>query len=157
MSSSISSRPFGIHAVRRLVEKQQIGIVDERLRELDALLHARRIRPDVAVARLAEADVVEHFVRTLHGVDGGQPGKLTAVAHERYGVHAGNVGVALGHVADAGTNLHRPFGDVEAQHGHASFVRLHEAKQGLQHGALAGAVRAQQADRAAARTVQRRS
>ncbi len=141
--------PLGIHPVRRLVEKQQIGIVDERLRQLDSLLHARRIRLDVAVTRLAEADVVEHLVGTLHRVDGGQPGKLTAIAHERYRVHAGNVRVALGHVADVGTNLHRPFGDVEAQHGHASFVRLHEAEQSLQHGALASAVRAQKADRAA--------
>ena len=68
MSSSISSRPFGIHAVGRLVEKQQIGIVHERLRELDALLHAGRVRLDVAVARFAEADVVEHLVRALHRV-----------------------------------------------------------------------------------------
>ena len=47
--------PLRIHAVGRLVEKQQIGIVDQRLRQLDALLHAGRVGLDVAVARLAEA------------------------------------------------------------------------------------------------------
>ena len=44
-----------------------------RLRELDALLHARRVGLEVAIPRLAEADVVEHLVRTLHRVDGGRP------------------------------------------------------------------------------------
>ena len=62
--------PLRIHAVGRLVEEQQIGIVHERLRQLDALLHAGRVGLDVAVARLAEADVVEHLVRALHRVDG---------------------------------------------------------------------------------------
>ena len=57
-----------IHAVGRLVEKQQVGIVDERLRQLDALLHAGRVLLEVAVARFAEADVVEHLVRALHRV-----------------------------------------------------------------------------------------
>ena len=58
-----------VHAVGRLVEEQQVGIVDERLRQLDALLHAGRVGLDVAIARLAEADVVEHLVRALHRVD----------------------------------------------------------------------------------------
>ena len=58
-----------VHAVGRLVEEQQVGIVDERLRQLDALLHAGRVGLDVAVARLAEADVVQHLVRALHRVD----------------------------------------------------------------------------------------
>jgi hypothetical protein len=34
-----------------------------------------RIGLDVAVARLAEADVVEHLVRPLHRVRVGQPGQ----------------------------------------------------------------------------------
>jgi hypothetical protein len=33
--------------------------VDQRLRQLDALLHAGRVGADLAVARLAQADVVE--------------------------------------------------------------------------------------------------
>ena len=63
---------LGVHAVGRFVEEQQIGIVHERLCELDALLHAGRVRLDIAVARLAEPDVVEHFVRPLHGIGLGQ-------------------------------------------------------------------------------------
>ena len=96
-----------IHAVGRLVEEQQIGIVHERLRQLDALLHAGGIGFDVAIARLAEADVEEHFVRALHRVDARQPGQLAAVGDEGHGVHAGNVRVALRHVADARADLER--------------------------------------------------
>ena len=65
--------PLRVHAVGRLVEKQQVGVVDQRLRQLDALLHAGGVRLDVAVARLAEADVVEHLVRALHRVGARQP------------------------------------------------------------------------------------
>ena len=94
-----------VHAVGRLVEEQQIGVVDERLRQLDALLHARRIGLDVAVARFAQAHVVEHFVRALHRVDRGEAGQLAAIGDERHRVHAGNVAVALRHVAEPGANF----------------------------------------------------
>ena len=40
-------------------------------------------------------------------------------------------------------------GDVQAEHGHAPVGRLDEPEQRLQHRALAGAVRPEQADRAA--------
>ena len=141
--------PLRIHAVGGLVEEEQVGIVDERLRELDALLHAGRVGLDVAVARLAEADVVEHLVRALHRVDRRQPGELAAVRDERHRVHARDVGVALRHVADAGADLHRPVRDVEPEHRHAPLGRLDEPEQRLEHRALAGAVRAEQPDGAA--------
>ena len=115
--------PLRVHAVGRLVEKQQVGIVHERLRELDALLHAGRVGFDVAVARLAEADVEEHLVRALHRVDARQAGELAAVGDERHGVHAGNVRVALRHVADAGANRERRLRDVEAEHAHPAARR----------------------------------
>ena len=108
--------PLRVHAVGRLVEEQQIGIVDQRLGQLDALLHAGRIGLDVAVARLAEADVVEDLVRPLHRVDGRQPGELAAVGDERDGVHAGDVRVGLRHVAEPRADLHRPLRDVEPEH-----------------------------------------
>ena len=146
-SASISSRPLRIHAVGRLVEQQQIGIVHERLRELDALLHAGRIGFDVAVARLAEADVVEHLVRALHGVGRRQPGELAAIGDERDGRHAGNLRVVLRHVADARADFERRLGHVEIEHADAAGVRLDEAEQRLEHRALPGAVRAEQADR----------
>ena len=134
--------PLGIHAVRGLVEKQQIGIVDERLRQLDALLHARRVRLDVAVPRLAEADVVQHLVRALHRVGLRQPRELAAVGDERHGVHAGNVPVVLRHVAEPRAHLERPLRDVKPEHLELARRGRNEAEQRLEHRALAGAVRA---------------
>src|SRR4029079_4424979 len=113
---------------------------------LDALLHAGRIGVDVAIACLAESDVVEHLVRALHRVGGGEPRDLAAVGHERHGVHARDVRVVFRHVADAGADGERRLRHVETEHGHAAAVRLHEAEQRLEHRALARAVRPEQAD-----------
>ena len=115
--------PLRVHAVGRLVEKQQIGIVHQRLRQLDALLHAGRVGLDVPVARFAEADVEQHFVGALHRIDARQAGQLAAVGDERHRVHARNVRVALRHVADAGADLERRLGDVQAEHPHAPASR----------------------------------
>jgi hypothetical protein len=136
-----------VHAVGRLVEEQQVGIVDERLCQLDALLHARRVRLDVAVARLAETDVVQHFVGALHGVGRRQPCELPAVRDKRHGVHAGDVRVAFGHVPDARADRQRRLCHVHLEDGHPAPIRLHEPEQRLQHRALARAVGPEQADR----------
>ena len=45
-----------VEAVRRLVEKHQLRVVYQRLRELDALPHAGRVAAHLAVALLEEAD-----------------------------------------------------------------------------------------------------
>ena len=94
-----------VHAVGRLVEEQQIRVVHQGLGQLDALLHARRVGLDVAVPGLAEADVVEHLVGALHRVHRRQARELAAVGHERHGVHARDVRVDLGHVAEARADL----------------------------------------------------
>ena len=137
-----------IHAVGRFVEEEQIGIVDDCLRELDALLHPGRVGFEVAITGLAETDVVEHFMRALHGVDGWESGELAAVRDKRDGVHAGNMAIGFRHVAEPRPNLHRPFGDVETEHLHAALVRRDEPEQRLEHRALAGAVWSEQPDRA---------
>ena len=120
--------PLGIHPVGRLVEKQQIGIVDERLRQLDALLHAGRVRLDIPVARFAEPDIEQHLVRALHGVDARQSRQLAAVGDERDGIHPGNVGIAFRHVADARADVERRARDVETEHVHASRDRARRSR-----------------------------
>ena len=137
-----------VHSVGRLVEEQQIGVVHERLGELDALLHAGRVGLEIAVARLAEADVIEHLVGALHRIDVRQAGELAAIRHEGHGIHAGDVPVDLRHVADARADLLGRAGDVKAQHSHRAGGRRNEAEQRLDHRALAGAVGPQQPDRA---------
>ena len=59
--------PGRIEAVRGLVEEQQLGVVDEGLGQLDALLHAGGVAADLAVALLVQADVAQHFGRSLAG------------------------------------------------------------------------------------------
>src|SRR5262249_47847603 len=48
-----------VEAAAGLVENKQVGIVDQRLREPDALLHALRIRFDLALARVLQLDQLE--------------------------------------------------------------------------------------------------
>ena len=138
--------PLRVHAVGGLVEEQQVGIVHQCLGQLDALLHARGVGLEVAVARLTKAHVVEHLVRALHGIGAGEAGKLAAVRHKLHGRHAGDVRVALGHVAEAGPNFEGGGGDVEAQHPHAALRRHDEAEQRLEQRALPCAVGAEEAD-----------
>ena len=145
--------PLRVHAVGRLVEEQQIGIVDERLRQLDALLHAGRVGLDVAVARLAEADVVEHLVRALHRVDrrqarrAGRSRRRTTrrscreCARRSPACSRGGRGSRAARSATS-----RPSTRIRP------CVGRDEAEQRLEHRALAGAVRSEQADRAARET-----
>jgi hypothetical protein len=137
---------LGIHPVGRLVEEEQVRIVDERLRELDALFHAGRVGLDVAVSRFAEADVVEHFMRALHRVGARQPCQLAAVRHEGDRRHARNVPVGFRHIADAAADLERRGLHIVAEHAHVAAVGRDEAEQRLQHRALARAIGTEQAD-----------
>ena len=56
-----------VEAVGRLVEQQQPRVVDERLGELDPLLHPGRVAADRAVALLVQADVAQDLGRPLAG------------------------------------------------------------------------------------------
>ena len=55
-------------------------------------------------------------MRALHRVGRWQPRELTAVGDKLNSRQARNLRVVLRHVAEAGTNVERHFGDVEAQH-----------------------------------------
>ena len=54
-----------VEAVRRLVEQEQAWVVDERLGELDPLLHAGRVAADGPIALLVQPDVPEDLGRPL--------------------------------------------------------------------------------------------
>ena len=120
----------------------------ERLRQLDALLHAGRVGLDIAVAGLAEADVVEHLVRALHRVGRRQARQLAAIGDERHRIHAGDVGVALRHVADAGANLERRRRDVQAQDRHLALSGFTKPSSVLMSVLLPAPFGPEQADRA---------
>ena len=92
--------PGRVEAVRRLVQEEEARVVDERLGELDALLHAGRVAADRPIALLVEADVAEDVGRPLPRRAGGQPRDAGHVAHELGGADVRRQAVVLGHVAD---------------------------------------------------------
>jgi hypothetical protein len=78
--------PLGIESVGRLVEEQQRRVVHQRLSELHALPHARRVAFHRAVAGLAESGVLEHLVRAQARFAAGQARQLSG---QRHGPEAG--------------------------------------------------------------------
>ena len=98
---------FGIEPVRRLVEQQQLGIVHERLRELDALLHAGRVAADESISLLVQSDVPQHLGGALARGGERQSGDLPHVRDEVGAADVERQAVVLGHVADELPHLER--------------------------------------------------
>ena len=94
-----------VHAVGRLVQKNQTGIVDDRLGQFDPLLHAGREALDQAVAFFVEPDLIEHVGGALAGGASGQPAHLRHVADEIGRGRARRQAVRFRHVADVLADL----------------------------------------------------
>ena len=137
---------LGVHAVGRLVEDEEPGVVDDGGGELQALLHAGGIGFGLAVAGLAEADVVEHFVGALHGVAGAHAAQLAGVGDEVDAGEAGEEAFVLGDEADGLADVEAVLEDVEAEDAALAAVDGDKAEQGADHGGLARAVGTEQAD-----------
>ncbi len=135
-----------IEAVGGLVEKEELGIVDERLGELDPLLHAGGVAADLAVALLVQSDVAEHLGRAFAGRRPRQAGDAGHVGHELGGAHVWRQAIVLGHVADDLADLARLGDRVQTGDGRLARSRRDEPEQDLDEGALAGAVGADEAD-----------
>ena len=135
-----------IEPVRGLVEEQQLGVVDDRLRQLDPLLHAGRVAADRPIALLVQAHVAEHLGGPLARGSGRQPGHTAHVAHELRGGDIGREAVVLRQVAHELPDLRSAGGHVHLHHRRAAARRGEEAEQDLEQRALAGAVGAHKAD-----------
>ena len=143
-----------VETARRLVEQHELGIADDRLRELRALAHAGRELADRAEPRFVEADEVEDVGGALARRACGQPAQL---AERRDDVGRGLVerqAVVLGHVAEPRPHADRIARDVDAAHLDAALGRVREAEQEAERRGLARAVRADEAD-ATARHLER--
>ena len=81
-SESISSRPSGSRPLVGSSSSSSRGSVDERLGELDPLLHAGRIATDRAIALLVQPDVAQHLGGAFAGRRRGQPRHARHVADE---------------------------------------------------------------------------
>jgi hypothetical protein len=142
----------GIEPRHRLVENDQLGIVDERLRDADALHHALRVMPEQPAAVGADPDLVEEPVRprsALRPTIAEEPGEIREqflrreVVVERRMLRQEAEAPARPDVAwrpaqDLGTPVRRP----------------QQVDQNLERRALAGAVRSQQAEDAARRNLE---
>ena len=135
-----------VEAVGRLVEQQQPRVVDERLGELDPLLHAGRIAADRAVALLVQPDVAEDLGGPLAGGRARQARHPRHVGDEVGGRGVGRQAVVLGHVADELADRRALGAHVEAHDRRVARRRLEEPEQDLDERALAGAVGADEAD-----------
>ena len=135
-----------IEAVGRLIEQEQPGIVDERLSELDALLHAGRVATDRPIALLVQPDVPEDLGGPLPRRRPRQPGHRREMRHEIRCGHVRRQAVVLRHVADELTNPDPLPRDVEVEERRTTGRCVDQTEEDLEQRALAGAVRSDEPD-----------
>ena len=120
------------------------------LRELRHLLHAKREGPEFAITRFAEAYVEERFVCAFERLLGRQSGKFRAEADEGNRRHIRYEAVVLRHVADECTNLADLRADVETHHPCGACGGFPKTENCADQRAFACAVGSEQPDGAAA-------
>jgi hypothetical protein len=134
----------GVEARRQFVEDEQVGVGDERLRDADALLHALGEVAQEVFGASIEADAGQEAGDFLAELRLGEAGEAAVQLEEFPRLEEGVIHGHFGQVADA-----------LAAFGGAGLVsedpdgarrRENEAHQGLEGGALPGAVRADEPD-----------
>ena len=127
---------FGIQAIGRLVEKDNLRVVDDRLGQLEPLLHPGRVGVDLPVALLAHANKIEQLMRPLPRGLERKPAQLRAIGHVLAADHAGDVAILFRRVA-------HPLADLAALAAHFATEQLGRAgadglklKQAFHEGAL---------------------
>ena len=133
-----------VEAAGGFVQNQQIGIVDERLCQADALLHAFGIGFNRAFAGGFEFHQLQQLVNAPVRLRPGDAENFRVKAQQLLG---GEKFVVVGHlrqVADAlaGDGL----AHVNAEQARPTAGRRHETEQDVHRGGLAGAVRAEEAE-----------
>ena len=114
-SASMSSRPTGSRPAVGSSSSTSSGSLDDRLRELRPLPHARRELADRSEPRFVEADEVEDVGRALAGGARGQPAQLAERRDDVGRALVERQAVVLGHVAEAGPHADRIACDVECR------------------------------------------
>jgi hypothetical protein len=137
---------FRVEAVGGLVEDEELGITEQRGREAEALPHAKRIAAGPAVRGARQVDQREHLVdaATWHSGRTSQDAQVIAPGATRVEVRR------LEHGADAGR---RPLelGERAAENERLPMRRLGQSEQHAKRRRLPGSVRAEEAERTAAR------
>ena len=119
------------------------------LGELGQLLHAKRIRSHQAIARLTQADVHESFVGAFHGLIRRKTGEFGHIADETNAGHLGDERVGFRHVPDQRSQRLAVSATIETKHPDTALGRPVETQKRIDERGFPGAIRAEQADRAA--------
>ena len=147
-SSSISSRPCGS---RPFVGSSSTTSSGECTSAWASLTRWRMPVENVPIRRealLLEPDLEQHLARPQHRDPARQAAQLAQVHHEVARGHPAGQALVLGHVADAPPQLEAARDGVDAEQPGRARVGLDEAEQRAHQRRLAGAVGAQQPDRA---------
>src|SRR5581483_10202646 len=140
----------GIEPGRRLVEKDEIGLVHEALREVDAALHAARQRLDPLRLARPHRDAIEHGVDPSVERGAAHAVEVALVAHVladgELAVQAGG----LEHDPDPSAHRVRLADDVVAGDRGTPAIGRQERREDAEERRLAAAVRAEEAEDLAA-------
>jgi hypothetical protein len=115
----------------RLVEQQHPGVADQRLGQLDPLLHAGRVGADLPVPLLVQPDVPQRLRGPLLGRGRRQPGHPAQVRDELGGGDVGGQAVVLGHISGQRPDLLAVPLAVRAEHPGLAAGGLEQAEQDL--------------------------
>src|SRR5213079_1720729 len=105
-----------------------------------------RVRIDLAVAGLAQADVVEHFMGPLQRIFSRHAAQLAGVGDELDTNDVGKQALVLRHKADRLANGEPLTADVHVKNLATAGVDGNETEERADEGSLAGAVRSEQTD-----------
>ncbi len=131
---------------RRLVEDEDVRILDQRIGDPESLEHASRVFLGVVVGPVGQTHLLERLVDRVLGLgarDPVEPGRVAQV------VATGHVGVeanGVREVADAPLHLERPAGRIEPDDAGLALGRLGQPEQHQDGRRLAGAVLAEEAE-----------
>ena len=142
----------GVEPVRRLVEHEQLGVVEQGARDAEALAHAERVGLDLVVRALAQRDALEHrrdARARLAAVVRGPHVEVAAAAQVRVEARL------LDDAADARERLADVLRHLAAAQVDAAAARLREAEHHADQRRLAAAVRPEPGEAAPARHVDR--
>ena len=133
-----------VQARRRLIKKQHFGVINQCLRDADALKHALGEGAQRLLARPLQADQFEQRVHALVLGGPGQPEERAVEADDFTGGHMLIEVGAFGQVGDLLLDVNIAGGLAEDTDG--AGAGEDQAKQGLDGGRLPGAVGAEEAE-----------
>ena len=129
-----------IEAVERLVQHHDLGLVRDRLRQLDPLPHSLAVAADPAMRRVDQADPLQRPRRKALRGGAVQAVQEQVGEHELPAGHPAREGVVLGAVTEAAEEILRP-ADRNAENADLAPRRPQQAREQIHQRALARPVR----------------